>query len=113
MSRCADRLALAVLSLVLLACGDEDGPFESPPPRIDTFAVRPLPPVPGEALEISVTGEGLIIGTVRQGEVVVYEFLNGGTTVVGSTVAHSALPPTLVVRGIEGLTVSAEATLLP
>ncbi len=117
MFRCAEPLTTVLIALLVAlggaACGDEEGPFESPPLRLDTFQVKPLPAVPGETLTLSVTGEGLILGTITQGEEVLYTFVNGGISVTGTVAALSALPPVLVVRGIEGASQRADATPLP
>lgn len=112
MSRCAERWLVLAALVLSTACGQEDGPAEQPDPRIATFRVAPLPPVAGQPLEIAVEGQGLVRGSIRQGEVEIYAFVNGGTSVVGTASAASAVVPVLTVRGVGGQTATAEATAL-
>jgi hypothetical protein len=71
-------------------------------PRSRSSPPLPLPPVPGASTTLSVTGRGLFHGVVRQGDVVVYRFVNATDMFTGTFTATSAAPPELTVEGSDG-----------
>ena len=96
----ASLLALAVGAL---GCDDQsEAPVDPVTPEVTQFTTAPLPPVPGASTTLSVTGRGLFHGVVRQGDVVVYRFVNATDMFTGTFTATSAAPPELTVEGSDG-----------
>jgi hypothetical protein len=95
--------ALLALAVGALGCDDQsEAPVDPVAPEVTQFTTAPLPPVPGASTTLSVTGRGLFHGVVRQGDVVVYRFVNATDMFTGTFTATSAAPPELTVEGSDG-----------
>lgn len=108
LARVAAPALAALLALVVgaLGCDDQsEAPVDPVAPEVTQFTTTPLPPVPGASTTLSVTGRGLFHGVVRQGDVVVYRFVNATDMFTGTFTATSAALPDLTVEGSDGTVV--------
>ena len=107
-ARAAAPALAALLALVVgaLGCDDQsEAPVDPVAPEVTQFTTAPLPPVPGASTTLSVTGRGLFHGVVRQGDVVVYRFVNATDMFTATFTATSAALPELTVEGSDGTVV--------
>lgn len=104
--RVAARALAVLVALVALGCDDQsEAPVDPVAAEVTQFTTAPLPPVPGASTTLSVTGRGLFHGVVRQGDVVVYRFVNATDMFTGTFTATSAALPELTVEGSDGTVV--------
>ena len=103
---------LLALAVVALGCDDQsEAPVDPVAPEVTQFTTAPLPPVPGASTTLSVTGRGLFHGVVRQGDVVVYRFVNATDMFTATFTATSAALPELTVEGSDGTIIRRTAVL--